>query len=149
MAESTAEEPENGVPPSRLTLGASAESDETLVTARSLSDDAVNAEIAIGTVCTFCARFCAVTTISWIPPCGCAAAPSAGGAASCASAWPGAMATSPAASAIRLERANDFGILHSLAICYRQGNYNPAPPPSWTIARKAWTIARAAPAMRQ
>jgi hypothetical protein len=44
------------------------ERDETLVTARSCKAEAVKALIAIGTSCTFSARFCAVTTISWMPP---------------------------------------------------------------------------------
>jgi hypothetical protein len=79
VADRTAEEPEKGVPPSRLTFGAREDSDATDVTARSLSAVEVNAEMAIGTSCTFSARFWAVTTISSMPP----PASSCGGA-SCA-----------------------------------------------------------------
>ena len=67
-APSTALEPENGVEASNVTLGETEVSAETSPTARSFSAAAVNAEIAIGTFCTFSERFCAVTTISWMPP---------------------------------------------------------------------------------
>jgi len=49
-------------------LGVIDDSCATLCTARSRSALAVNAEIAIGTSWTFCARFCAVTTMSSMPP---------------------------------------------------------------------------------
>jgi hypothetical protein len=68
VAPSTALEPENGVEASSVTLGVMPESAETLPTARSCSVSALNALIAIGTSCTSSARFCAVTTISWMPP---------------------------------------------------------------------------------
>ena len=67
------------MPASSVTLGAMLDSEDTLVTPRSCSAWAVKAEMAMGTFCTFSARFCAVTTISST-----AAAGAAEGAAPCA-----------------------------------------------------------------
>src|SRR6185369_10226968 len=84
-APSTAVEPENGVDESSVTFGEIEVSAEISPIARSLSAAAVNAEIAIGTFWTFSARFCAVTTISAMPPesdCGCTSCAKAGDAIS-------------------------------------------------------------------
>ena len=78
-APSTADDPENGVELSSVTLGEIEVSDDTSLTARSFRDSAVKADIAIGTSWTFSARFCAVTMISEMPPEGSAGA---GGVAS-------------------------------------------------------------------
>ncbi|MGF7171843.1 hypothetical protein FHS91_003545 [Sphingobium xanthum] len=56
-------EPERGVLGSSVTLGAIPDRTETSETAHSFRALDVKALMAIGTSCTFSARFCAVTTI--------------------------------------------------------------------------------------
>src|SRR5665213_1174906 len=63
-ADSTVSDPENGVPASRLTLGAMLLSCERLVAPLCSSVSALMAVIAMGTCCTSSTRLVAVTTIS-------------------------------------------------------------------------------------
>src|SRR5690348_9176125 len=63
-ADSTELSPEKGEPTSRLTFGASRVREPMSPKLFDWSVSAVIAVMAIGTFCTFCSRFCAVTVIS-------------------------------------------------------------------------------------
>ena len=63
-ADNTEVSPENGEPVSRLTFGARRVSAPISPMSFDCRVSVVKADIAIGTFCTFCSRFCAVTTIS-------------------------------------------------------------------------------------
>jgi hypothetical protein len=104
-------EPENGVPASSETFGEMFASEDTSPTARSLSELAVKAEIAIGTCWTFSARFCAVTTISAIPPLSSAAVV-------CSCAWTCA-GSSVAKIVTKAVEPNSFIILPPLVLLFQ------------------------------
>ncbi len=147
VAESTADDPENGVPPSRLTLGAMPLNAEISATARSFSAVPPNAEIAIGTSCTFSTRFCAVTTISSMPP----------ALSACAVSWANAgTARIDAASAKTLAEVNrafmqNLPCLWDRSSCpfqscmsARAGNRTDAQGPVSSCGDSGWALCRSA-----